>query len=288
MPNRAPAAWILVSSLLFATLSALVKVAATGVSLPEIVFFRTLPAAIGLFALARMRGERVVTTHWKLHAMRCVVGVMTMFVGFYAISRLPLATATTLEYTTPLFMLVYIVLFARGRLTLQMSLAMVGGFAGVVVLLRPTLDTGQTLAFFAALCSAALAGMVYVLIRRLSEAGEPAWRIVMWNSLVATVVAAAIIPFSAPGDYNARTIAALAAVGIVGLGAQLSMTRAFATGPATLLSSLQYSTVAFAALYGVVLWGDVLSTTSVFGLSLIVLSGVVALRRAGKPMHVES
>ena len=46
--NRAPAFWILVSSLLFATLSALVKVAAAGVSLPEIVFFRTLPAAVGL------------------------------------------------------------------------------------------------------------------------------------------------------------------------------------------------------------------------------------------------
>ena len=66
------------------------------------------------------------------------------------------------------------------------------------------------------------------------------------------------------------------------------MTRAFATGPATLLASLQYSTVAFAALYGVVIWGDVLSTTSVFGLSLIVLSGIVALRRADKPMQVES
>jgi S-adenosylmethionine uptake transporter len=288
LPNRAPAAWILVSSLLFATLSALVKVAATGVSLPEIVFFRTLPAAIGLVALARIRGQRVVTAHWQLHAMRCVVGVMTMFVGFYAISRLPLATATTLEYTTPLFMLVYIILLARGRLTLQMSLAMVGGFAGVVVLLRPTVDTGQTLAFFAGLCSAALAGVVYVLIRKLSEAGEPAWRIVMWNSLVGTAVAAAMIPFSPPGDYNARTIAALAAVGIVGLGAQLSMTRAFATGPATLLASLQYSTVAFAALYGVVLWGDVLSVASVFGLSLIVLSGIVALRRTDKPMQVES
>jgi S-adenosylmethionine uptake transporter len=277
-----------VSSLLFATLSALVKVAATGVSLPEIVFFRTLPAAVGLAAVAQMRGQRIATDHWRLHAMRCAVGVATMFVGFYAVSRLPLAMATTLEYTTPLFMLVYLIALARGRLTLRMSLAMVGGFAGVVVLLRPTLDSGQTLPFLAGLCSAALAGVVYVLIRRLSEAGEPAWRIVLWNSLVGTVVAGALIPFSPPADYNARTVVALAAVGIVGLGAQLTMTRAFATGPATLLASLQYSTVAFAAMYGVVVWGDRLSAVSVFGLSLIVLSGIVALRRADKPMQVES
>jgi S-adenosylmethionine uptake transporter len=286
--NRAPAFWILVSCLLFATLSALVKVAAAGVSLPEIVFFRTLPAAVGLIALARMRGQRIATANGKLHAMRSAVGVMTMFVGFYAVSKLPLATATTIEYTTPLFMLAYLVVLARSRLTPQIALAMLGGFAGVLVLLRPTLDTGQSLAFAAALCSAALAGVVYVLIRRLSEAGEPAWRIVLWNSVSGTVVAAALIPFGPPSHYSAQSIAALAAVGIVGLGAQLSMTRAFSTGPATLLASLQYSTVAFAALYGVVLWGDVLSATSVFGLALIVLSGIVALRRADKPMPVES
>jgi S-adenosylmethionine uptake transporter len=286
--NRAPAFWILVASLLFATMSALVKVAAAGVSLPEIVFFRTLPAAVGLFALARMRGHRISTPNWKLHAMRCVVGVATMFVGFYAVSKLPLATATTLEYTTPLFMLAYMIVLVPQRLTMQMAFAMIGGFAGVVVLLRPTLDTGQTLAFFAGLCSAALAGVVYVLIRRLSEAGEPAWRIVLWNSLAGMIVGAAMIPFTPPSDYNSQRIVALAAVGIVGLGAQLAMTRAFSTGPATLLASLQYSTVAFAAIYGVILWGDVLSVTSVFGLSLIVLSGIVALRRTDKPMQVES
>jgi S-adenosylmethionine uptake transporter len=286
--NRAPALWILAASLLFATMSALVKVAAAGVSLPEIVFFRSLPAAVGLFALARFRGESLATRNWKLHAQRCVVGVCTMFVGFYAVSRLPLATATTLEYTTPLFMLAYIVVLARNHLTPQVAFAMIGGFAGVLVLLRPTLQTGQTLAFFAGLCSGALAGVVYVLIRRLGEAGEPASRIVAWNSLFGCLVAAAMIPFGAPSNYNAQTVMALAAVGVVGLFAQLAMTRAFSSGPATLLASLQYSTVAFAAIYGVVLWGDTLSATSVFGLSLIVLSGIVALRRAGKPIQVES
>jgi S-adenosylmethionine uptake transporter len=286
--NRAPAFWILLASLLFATMSALVKVAAAGVSLPEIVFFRSLPAAIGLFALARLRGQSLATRNWKLHAQRCVVGVCTMFVGFYAVSRLPLATATTLEYTTPLFMLAYIVVLARKHLTAQAAFAMIGGFAGVLVLLRPTLQSGETLAFFAGLCSAALAGVVYVLIRKLGEAGEPPSRIVAWNSLFACVVAGAVIPFGPASEYNVQTVGALGSVGIVGLFAQLAMTRAFSTGPATLLASLQYSTVAFAAIYGVVVWGDTLSATSMFGLSLIVLSGIVALRRAGKPIQVES
>jgi S-adenosylmethionine uptake transporter len=286
--NRAPAFWILVASLLFATMSALVKLAAVGVSLPEIVFFRTLPAAAGLLAFARMRDQSIVTRNWRLHAARSFVGLSSMFAGFYAVSKLPLATATTLEYTTPLFMLVYIVVLARHHFTPQIAFAMIGGFAGVVVLLRPTLETGQSLAFFAALGSAALAAVTYMLIRRLGNAGEPTWRIVLWYSLTGTIVAGAMVPFTPPAHYSAETILALAGLGVVGLGAQFAMTRAFSSGPTTLLASLQYSTVAFAALYGVLVWGDTLSATSGVGLSLIVLSGIVALRRAEKPIQVES
>jgi S-adenosylmethionine uptake transporter len=286
--NRAPAFWILIASLLFATMSALVKLAAAGISLPEIVFFRTLPTAVALFAIARIRGHTLASRNWKLHAARCFVGVSSMFVGFYAVTKLPLATATTLEYTTPLFMLVYLVVFARRHLTPRMAFAMIGGFAGVVVLLRPTLDTDQTLAFAAGLCSGALAAGAYTLIRRLGVAGEPTLRIVLWYAVTGTVVAAAMIPFSPSSLYTGETILALGGVGTVGLFAQLAMTRAFSSGPTTLLTSLQYSTVAFAAIYGALVWGDTLSATSGFGLSLIVLSGILALRGTAKPAQTES
>jgi len=184
-------------------------------------------------------------------------------------------------------MLAYIVLFARHHFTPQIAFAMIGGFAGVVVLLQPTLETGQALAFFAALASGALAALAYVLIRRLTEAGEPASRIVLWYSVSGAFVAAAIVPFTPRSDYDVQTVVALGALSVVGLLAQISLTRAFGSGPTTLLASLQYATVAFAAIYGVVLWGDTLSAASVFGLSLIVLSGIVALR-AEKPIPVES
>lgn len=288
MHSRAPAYWILVASLLFATMSALVKVAAAGVSLPEIVLFRTLPSAIALFAMARIQRRSMATRHVKLYAMRSFFGICGMFSAFYAVSRLPLATATTLEYTTPLFMLAYIVVLARRHLTRQMAFAMIGGFGGVVIVLRPTLEAGQALAFFAGLFSGAVAAIVYTLIRRLGDAGEPAWRIVLWYSVSGTIVAGAAIPFSPPSNYTLPTVLALLGVGLVGLLGQLAMTRAFSTGPTTLLASLQYSTVGFAAVYGVLIWRDTLSATSAFGLSLIVLSGIVALRRSGRPIQVDT
>lgn len=268
-------------------MSALVKLATVSVSIPEIMLFRTIPAVVALFILARIQRRSIATRHLTLHAARGVCGICGMFLGFYAVSHLPLATATTLEYTTPLFMLAYIVALARSHLTRQMVFAMVGGFVGVSIVLRPTLEAGQSLAFSAGLLSGAASAVVYVLIRRLGDAGEPAWRIVFWYSVTGTVIAAAMVPFAPPSNYTLPTLLALIAVGIVALIAQLAMTRAFSTGPATFLASLQYSTVGFAAGYGVLIWGDTLSAASVFGLSLIVLSGLVALQRFGKPVHVD-
>jgi drug/metabolite transporter (DMT)-like permease len=219
--------------------------------------------------------------------LRCCVGIGGTFVSFYAVSNLPLATATTLEYTTPLFMLAYIVIVMRSRVTASMAFAMIGGFVGVVVLLRPTVQSGQTLAFAAGLASGILAGIAYTILRRLGDAGESTSRIVLWYSISANVVAAALIPFSPPSRYEPESVVALVALGIVGLGAQVGLTRAFRSGPTTLLASLQYSTVAFAAVYGVALFGDSLSILGLFGLSLIVLSGIVALRGAAKPIPVE-
>lgn len=288
MHSPAPALWILAASLLFATMSTLVKIAADRVSLPEIVFFRTLPATIVLFALARLRGDAILTSRWKLHGLRCVTGLAGMFTAFYAVAKLPLATATTLEYTTPLFMLAYIALFARRELTAQMIFAMVAGFAGVLLLLRPIFEAGETLAFVAGLSSGGLAALVYSLIRRLGEAGEPTWRIVAWYSLSGTVVAGGLMLWGAPPQYGASTLAVLVGIGVVGMFAQIAMTRAFSSGPTAALACLQYSTVAFAAIYGMLLLGDSLSAATIFGLSLIVLSGIAALQRAQKAVQVES
>jgi S-adenosylmethionine uptake transporter len=65
------------------------------------------------------------------------------------------------------------------------------------------------------------------------------------------------------------------------------MTRAFSKGSTTSLASLQYSTVAFAAMYGIAIWGDSFSIASALGLALIVLSGIVAIRRGDRAITVE-
>ena len=107
--------WVLVSSLLFATMSVLVKLASSEFSLAEIVFFRTLPGSLLLFGYARSRRLPLWPHHWRIHAIRNLVGIGSMTLGFYAISKLALATAASLEYTAPIFLMLYAVVLVRHR-----------------------------------------------------------------------------------------------------------------------------------------------------------------------------
>jgi S-adenosylmethionine uptake transporter len=271
-----PIFWTLLSSLLFATMSLLVKVASSEFSLPTIVFFRALPGALLLFAYALARGLPITTPHWKTHAVRSVVGIGSMMLGFYAVSGLPLATATCLDYTAPIFMTLYVIMILHHRPTALETLALVGGFVGVVLLLRPTAQRDQIMPFVAGLVSGALAAVAYMQIRRLGRAGEPPWRIVLIYSATALLLSAIAMPFTPSYTHTSRGIVALAGIGLTGLVAQIAMTRAYSEGAPTVVATLQYSTVVFSAIYGYVLWDDHLSIASAGGLALVIVSGAVA------------
>jgi S-adenosylmethionine uptake transporter len=267
--------WTLLSSLMFATMSLLVKVAAGEFAIPTILFSRALPGALLMIAYALFRGLPIKTPHWKMHAVRNVVGISSLLLGFYAVSRLPLATASCLDYTAPIFMTLYAVALRRHRPTRVEFLALIGGFAGVVLLLRPTAQQDDLVPFAAGLAGGALAAIVYLQIRRLGRAGEPLWRIVFIYSATGVVVSALAMPFTPSHPHSGEGVLALLGVGVTGLVAQMAMTKAYSQGTPTLVATLQYSTVVFSAVYGYVLWDDRLSLASTAGLALIVVSGTL-------------
>lgn len=266
---------MLISTLLFASMTALVKVAVATISIPEIILFRNLPSVLALYVFAYMTGKTTRTPHWPLHSVRCFVGVAGMGFGFYAIRELPLATAATLDYTAPLFLVTAHLLLCRrvGRLEI---VAVIIGFGGVLLLLRPTLAADQVIPFASGLLGGGCAAVAYKFLRRLGEVGEPAWRIVFVYAVAGVLGAFLAIPFAEPSEYSMLSVAALVAIGATGLGAQLTMTHAFRTGPTSLLATLQYTTIIFSVCFGVLFWGEKPTAESLFGLTLIVVSGLFA------------
>lgn len=106
--------WMLLACAMFAMMGAFIKVAADlGATLPEIVLFRGIPSVLLLFFWARSTRRTLRPTRWGPHIWRNVSGIVSMWMGFFALSHLALATAVSLNYTAPLFIAGWLLFFGE-------------------------------------------------------------------------------------------------------------------------------------------------------------------------------
>lgn len=267
--------WMIAASFLFACMGVCVKLAAATHSAVEITFYRSFIALLLMFGLVRLRGVSLLTPHWRWQITRGVVGFSALFAYFYAITVLPLATAVTLNYTSAIFLALYLAL-AGWRIRPGMLGALGIGLAGVALLLKPSLAADQLLAGLIGLGSGALAGMAYFSVRELGARGESETRTVFYFSLVATLCSLIWLGFSEIHAVDRKSGLFLFGVGAFATAAQLAMTRAFTRGKTLISASLAYSTVIFSSLFGMLIWDEVLSTSAWMAVGLIILSGIVA------------
>ena len=267
--------WMIAASLLFACMGVCVKFAAETHSAEEITFYRSFITLILMFGLVRLRGVLLATPHWRWQVTRGAVGFSALFSYFYAITLLPLATAVTLNYTSAIFLALYLG-FAGMRMRRGMLGALVLGLVGVIMLLKPTLHADQLVGGLVGLGSGVLAGMAYFSVRELGARGEPETRTVFYFSLVSSVGAAIWLAFSDIHAVDLRSGLLLLGVACFATVAQLAMTRAYSRGKTLMSAALAYSTVIFSSLFGMLFWGEVMDAASGLAIGLIVASGVAA------------
>jgi len=267
--------WMIAASFLFACMGVCVKLAAATHSAVEITFYRSFISLILMVGLVRLNGVSLRTPHWRWQVTRGTVGFIALFAYFYAITLLPLATAVTLNYTSAIFLALYLAL-AGARLRPRMLGALGVGLLGVTLLLRPTLHADQLVGGLVGLGSGMLAGMAYFSVRELGARGEPEMRTVFYFSLVSSVGAGLWLLFSEMHALDARSGLLLLGVACFATAAQLAMTRAYTRGKTLMSAALAYSTVIFSSLFGMLLWGEIMDASSWLAIGLIVLSGIAA------------
>jgi S-adenosylmethionine uptake transporter len=267
--------WMIAASFLFACMGVCVKLAAETHSAVEITFYRSFISLLIMFGLVRLRGVPLRTEHWRWQITRGVVGFSALFSYFYAITLLPLATAVTLNYTSAIFLAIYLAL--AGWQTRHGMLGALGvGLLGVVLLLKPTFHADQLFGGLVGLGSGVLAGMAYFSVRELGARGEPETRTVFYFSLVSSVGAGLWLIFSDIHAVDLRSGLILLGVASFATCAQLAMTRAYSRGKTMMSAALAYSTVIFSSLFGMLIWGEVIGASSWFAIGLIILSGIAA------------
>jgi S-adenosylmethionine uptake transporter len=277
---------MITATLLFATMSMCVKLASENYSIGEIVFYRGIVGAFMMVLLAWAHGGTLRTSLPAMHFWRSLTGVGSLGLWFYAIEKLPLATAVTLNYMSPIWMVVLLIggsAFRNTgnseRLDARLVCTVLIGFAGVICVLEPTMERDQLWGGLMGLLSGLLAALAYLHVAALGRAGEPEDRVVFYFSLGS--IAAGALATTLIDEWHTHTLqggALLLAVGLLATLAQLLLTRAYNIGRMLVNGSLQYLGIAWSYLYGIFLFDDPVTGIALLGMGLIVLAGLAATR----------
>jgi drug/metabolite transporter (DMT)-like permease len=269
---------MLVAGFLFGCMGVFVKLGAAFFSNTELVFYRSFIGLIIMYAIVLQRGGSMITTHLKGHLWRGISGTIALLLFFYCITVLPLATAVTLNYTSPLFLAMLLVFVFKERFHPPLTIAILLGFVGMVLLLHPTLERNQLTTGLLGITSGFFAGIAMLKVRELGLSGEPEWRTVFYFSLIASLASGVLMLFDNTHSISLHNGLILLGMGSCATLAQLALTRAYSTGKTLTASSLSYSAVVFATLFGIGLWDEKLALSSWIGMALIISSGIASLK----------
>ena len=262
------------SGLSFSTMGALFKLASMdGFSAPELVFYRSLfslPVVL-LWVLKRESFAALRPNNPLAHVWRSSLGLLSMGLTFQALILLPLADATAINFTAPIFATILSFMILREDVRIHRWAAVVIGFIGVLIVVRPGGSALSPLGVTIALVAAVGQAGVTTTLRHLQRS-ENVVSIVFWFAVAGVVVGAAMMPFFA----HARPATAFTLViagGFAGGVGQLLMTTSL-RAPVSVVSAFDYLQIVAATIYGWLLFSDVPRVSTILGAALISVSGI--------------
>jgi drug/metabolite transporter (DMT)-like permease len=279
----------LISALLFALMSALVRMMGETVPVGQLVFFRSLFAIVPVVVIFAWRRELKGAIYTKRpfgQLGRGMLSVCGMFSNFSSLTRLPLADATAITFAGPLITVALAALILKERVRIYRWSAVLVGFVGVIVMLLPHLEVGHltgaaqatatvgaTFAVVGAFCNA---GTV-IQTRRLTSS-ETTSSIVFYFSLICTLAGALTLPF-AWSTPTAGGLAALIAMGVLGGLAHIFLTESYRHAPASVVAPFDYTSMLWALLLGYWMFGELPTALVFIGAAIVAGAGLFVIWR---------
>ncbi|MER9998688.1 DMT family transporter [Mesorhizobium sp. M0051] len=278
----------IVSVAVFVGMQTCIKAAGT-VPAGQIVFFRSFFAIFPIIAFLTFKGKlgtAFTTKHPLNHIARGLVGVGAMGLGFFALTRLPLPEAITLNYAQPLLVVVFSSIFLGETIRVYRWSAVAVGLIGVLIISWPeltllssdqALDDQEVLGVIAALVAAAISAVAMLLVRNLVQSERTA-TIVLWFSVTASVMSLLSLPFG----WRMLTplqAALLVAAGFCGGLGQILMTAAYRHAEASVVAPFEYSSMILGLVVGYLVFGDVATVHMLVGGLIVVAAGIFIIWR---------
>ena len=280
----------LISALLFAAMSALVRQLGDVAPVGQMVFFRSAFAILPVVVIYALRGELMsaVRTGRPFGQLgRGLLSVGGMFTNFSALTRLPLADATAISFASPLITVALAAVILKERVRIYRWSAVLVGFAGVIVMLIPHFDVGHyavagtaavatvgsVLALISAFCNA---GTV-IQTRRLTQS-ETTSSIVFYFSLVCAIAGALTLPFAWHSPTGSELVK-LIMLGILGGIAHIFLTESYRHAAASVVAPFDYTSMLWALLLGYWLFGELPDVLVYLGGAIVAGAGLFVIWR---------
>jgi len=280
----------LISAVLFAVMSALIRYLGVRYPIGEVVFYRSAFAMVPVMLVYAWRGElaAVVRTERPLgQAGRGALSIVGMFCSFGALARLPLVESNAISFTSPLFSVAMAALILKESVRIYRWSAVVVGFLGVLVVLAPHFSGAELTIAMASATS--LAGVVYgitgsfcnagtvIQTRRLTQS-ETTSSIVFYFSLSCALAGLATWPFGWISPTGGEFLA-LISVGMLGGTGHIVLTESYRYASASVVAPFDYTTMIWALLLGYVMFGETPTLMIVAGSAIIAAAGLFVIWR---------
>jgi drug/metabolite transporter (DMT)-like permease len=271
-----PLAIRLASIAAIATMAMFVKLSAeAGIELVEILFWRQalgIPMILG-WLLATRRLDLVRTARPGAQALRGIYGLVGMICNFSAIALLPLAEATTLSFTAPIFAVVLSMLLLREKIGPWRWTAVLLGFAGVLIIAQPGGEHLPLVGALVGLGGAFMIALISIQIADLNRTDHPITIVLWFASMSSAVLLVPVLLYG--GAHNTHEWLLLLAMGVSGSIGQLLLTASLRFGKVASVIVMDYSALIWATLYGWLVWQVLPPTTTWLGVPLVVGAGAV-------------
>lgn len=270
-------ALMLFAMLNFSIMSTLIRGLGSAVPSAQMVLLRNFFALVMMLVIVLPRGRAHLRTHrLRDHAVRSGIGFVAMQLWFLALTLMPVTQAVALSFTTPLFITVFALLFLGEKAGPRRYCALVVGYIGAFIILRPDRHGFPPQALVVLAASAMMAASSIV-VKALTRTEAPT-RIVFYMALFMTLFS---IPFgiAAWQPITLWHVAALAVIGVTSTAAQIAMAQAYLRAPMVVLMPLDFTRLIFTAIFAWFAFGETLNAHTLLGAGMIVLSAAYIAHR---------
>ncbi|NIP31946.1 MAG: EamA family transporter [Candidatus Dadabacteria bacterium] len=247
-----------------------------------IALFRMIFSFIVTYSWAARSGKKPLVLNRALLWVRCIIGSIAMLATFYSLTMLPVSDVSVITETRPIWVALLAAVYLGEKNTKYIWISMILGLVGVLLIEKPHFEE-RNFAVFAALFASLLGAVVMICLRKLRDLDSRT--IVTQFSGTASIIAFTFILFFRDLSEVAKIVDPKVIIMIIGIGVfgtlgQLAMTKAFALGKASTVSTAGLLKVGFSAGFDVLIWNYVFKSSTILGMILILGSTTLLFRKS--------